>query len=395
MGLKTFWVKTKLKNDLMRCFRDGKIVKTVKRGDKSVDFFPQIHDVFVDEERKAIRFVFTLKSGMNPELLTKNEWVFKQVFGENIELSGKIKKFTLWVYSKGMPDNVKYVFQDIEKSLEGLFMPLVIGYDRRNVLRVLDLKEIHHALLTGSTGSGKSSLFRAILVSIMLFKSPQDVQFLLIDMKNSEFGIYRGVAHVNEVLMDQESVLNSLKQVEKEMYRRSRLLDSEDVEHVSELKQKLPVIMVVIDEIIALVDHKKIMKILTNLSCLGRSAGVHIIGAMQSGRAKDIGGQFLNNMNCRISGKQGDSTNAKVAGFKTAQHIDVPGRMVLSLDGIETHVQVPFMDKQRAKKWLQPFKSKVILDSNSDIQVSESCMLEEIKEQLVNEFILEGTEDDE
>ncbi|PFW72151.1 hypothetical protein COL23_25715 [Priestia aryabhattai] len=395
MGLKTFWVKAKLKSDLMRCFRDGKIVKTVKRGDQNVDFFPQIHDVFVDEEKKAVRFVFTLKSGMDPELLTKREWVFRQVFGENIELSGKTKKFTLWVYSKGMPDNVKYVFEDIQPHLEELFMPLVIGYDRRNNLICLDLKEIHHAILTGSTGSGKSSLFRAILVSIMLYKSPQDVQFLLIDMKNSEFGIYRGGAHVKEVLMDQESVLKALQQVEAEMHRRSKLLDSEDVEHVADLEKKLPVIMVVIDEIIALVDNKKIMKILTNLSCLGRSAGVHIIGAMQSGRAKDVGGQFLNNMNCRISGKQSDATNAKVAGFTTAKNISTPGRMVLSLDGVETHVQVPFMDKQRAKKLLQPFKGKVIQDPNSDIQVSQSCMLEEIKEHIINEFTLEGMEEDE
>lgn len=356
LKLKQYYAKMKAKGHLMKCFKNAEIVKEIKRGDKTFNQYPRIHDVTYHEEVDAIQYIFTLPNGVNPKLILEQEWAFKQWFGENIEISGKYKKFTLWVYGKGMPDKVIYKFSEIEPHMKGKFTPIVVGVDRRNILNVLDLKELHHILLTGSTGSGKSSLFRAMIVSLILHKSPEEIQFVLGDLKQSEFGVYRNLPHVKSLHMNKESLLKELKKVETEMKRRGKLLDTHDVEHVSELKEKLPIIMVIIDELITLTDDKKIMKILTDISCLGRSAAIHIIGAMQRGDAKNLGGQFLNNMNCRISGKQADSTNAKVSGLKTTVDINTPGRMALSINGEEKHVQVPFMSKQKAKELLAPHK---------------------------------------
>ena len=370
----------------MKCFKDGAIVKTVKHDGHTNLYYPRIHDIFIDHEKEAVRFTFTLKNGMNPELVTKNFWVFKQTFGEHIEISGKYKEFTLWAYSKGMPTSISYQFDEIEGKMKDKVVPLVLGYDQRGELLVLCLKELHHVLLTGSTGSGKSTLFRSMITSLILHKRPEEIQLVMADFKKSEFGIYRHLPHVKRVHMEPTTFLVELLNIQKEMKRRGDLLDQYDLDHVSELEEKLPIIMIVIDELFELTDNKAIMNILTKISALGRSAQIHILAAMQSGRAADLGGQFLNNMNCRISGKQADQTNAKVAGLSTTKDISVPGRMALSIHGEESQVQVPYINKQKAKKLLEPFKIKKVEDPNAFVEIEESSILED----KVNEFIIGG-----
>ncbi|MED3972238.1 hypothetical protein COM86_12780 [Priestia megaterium] len=368
--LQTKWHKMKWRGKLMKCFKDGGIVKTVKHGSHRNEYYPTIHNIDIDLKKKNYRFVFTLKNGMNPELVFNNIWLFKQAFGENIEVSGKYKKFILSVYSKGMPTKVNYDFKKIEPCMEKALVPIVTGYDNQNVLNVLDLKELHHIMLTGSTGAGKSSLFRSMICSLIFNKTPEEIQFIMSDLKNSEFGIFRNIPHVKCIHMEQKPLLAELRAIETEMKRRSKLLDQYDVEHVSELEEKLPIIMIVIDEVFLLTDNDKIMKILTNISCLGRSASIHLILAMQRSAAKELGGQLLNNMNGRISGKQSNEVNAKIAGLKSSKDITVAGRMALSINGEERLIQVPFLNKKEAKKLLEPYKIELVPDENNDIEVA-------------------------
>jgi DNA segregation ATPase FtsK/SpoIIIE, S-DNA-T family len=385
--LAIFFAKKKMKETLIQCFKDAQIGKSIKGRERTYMQYPRIHDVFIDMDKDAVRFVFTLPNGVDPELVTKKSWVFKQVFGENIEIKGSIKKFTLWAYSKGMPTKVNYHFNQIEPKMNDKIVPLVIGYDRRNELMVLCLKELHHVLLTGSTGSGKSTLFRSMISSLILHKSPEEVQFIMADFKKSEFGIYRNLPHVRNVHMELSSFYNDLVFAYKEMKRRGELLDQYDVDHVSELDQKLPIIMIVIDEMYEMVEDPNIMNLLTKISCLGRSAQVHIIGAMQRGDAASLGGMFLSNMNCRISGKQTNSTNAKISGLKTSKDIHVAGRMAISLFGEEQHVQVPYLTKQQAKSLLAPLKTVPPIDPIDIDKLNDEAI-----DKWVNEFTFEEEE---
>ncbi|MGE1103679.1 hypothetical protein [Peribacillus simplex] len=184
--------------------------------------------------------------------------------------------------------------------------------------------------------------------------------------------------------MDAMSLLPPLQMIEKEMVRRGKLLDAMDVESIYELEVKLPTIVVCIDEVILLKDKPKIMKIIESISCIGRSNGVHLMLSMQRGDAKSLGGQMKNNLTFRISGKQSDETNAKISGLKQSVDLDSPGRMILSTQGKERVIQVPYMDKKKAKGLLDPLKVK-----------QEKPELQDVTDRKVNEFSLDEVFDSE
>lgn len=377
--------KMKLRGSLMRAFKLGGIYKQTTTQSKTYTRYPKIHEVHIDEENNAVRFTFTLPDGANPDLVLKQEWVFKQCFGNNIEIDGKVKKFILWCYSKEMEKDIPFEFKKIQSHLKGKIIPIMCGVDRSGKMNVKDMAEEHHMLLTGTTGSGKSSLIRGILTSLILHKSPDEIQFLLGDLKFSEFGIYKRLPHVMGVYMDAKSLLPPLQIIEKEMVRRGKLLDKYDVESIYELKDRLPTIIVCIDEVILLKGKTKHMEILEKISCVGRSNGVYLLLSMQRGDAKSLGGQLKNNLTFRISGKQSDETNAKISGLKQSVELDTPGRMILSTKEGEIMIQVPYMNKKKAKELLDPLKRK------QDDQVE----LEDITERKVNEFSLDEVFDSE
>ncbi|TDL92121.1 hypothetical protein E2R55_03385 [Vibrio vulnificus] len=382
--MKLWRAKMKLRGSLMRAFKLGGIHNQTTTQSKTYTRYPKIHEVHIDEENDAVRFTFTLPDGANPDLVLKQEWVFKQCFGNNIEIDGKVKKFILWCYSKDMEKDIPYEFEKIQSHLKGKIIPIMCGVDRSGKMNVKDMAEEHHMLLTGTTGSGKSSLIRGILTSLILHKSPNDIQFLLGDLKFSEFGIYKRLPHVMGVYMDAKSLLPPLQIIEKEMVRRGKLLDAMDVESIYELEVKLPTIVVCIDEVILLKDKPKIMKIIESISCIGRSNGVYLMLSMQRGDAKSLGGQLKNNLTFRISGKQSDETNAKISGLKQSVDLDTAGRMILSTQGKERVIQVPYMDKKKAKGLLDPLKV-----------TQEKPELEDVADGKVNEFSLDEVFDSE
>lgn len=372
-----YFAKMKLRGKLMRAFKLGSIHKQTKTESKTYTRYPTIHDVHIDNEREAVRFTFTLPDGTNPDLVLNQEWVFKQCFGKNIELEGKVKKFVLWCYANDMPENVKYSYEEIEHRLNKKRIPILCGVDRSNYMNVLDMAEEHHMLLTGTTGSGKSSLIRGILTSLILNKSPDDIKFLLGDLKFSEFGIYKRLPHVMGVCMDATTLLPALQLIEKEMIRRGRILDKMDVESIFELKEKLPVIMVCIDEVILLKDNRKIMTIIERISCIGRSNGIYLLLSMQRGDAKSLGGQLKNNLTFRMSGKQSDEINAKISGLKKSADLQTAGRMILQTKDGEKEIQVPYMDKKKAKELLEPLRLPPLTDKEA-IEVQETSKNDDI-----------------
>ena len=157
----------------------------------------------------------------------------------------------------------------------------------------VELSRAPHILLGGRSGSGKSCFLNSLLVSLMARYLPQEVKFVLIDLKRVEFSAYNQLPYLigRKVFQDTEESFLALESTREELERRFQLFEELSVRNLSEYTEKakemdlprLPHLLVVIDEIadMMLVDKKRATDVLVSLLSRSRAAGIHIIVSTQ------------------------------------------------------------------------------------------------------------------
>lgn len=348
--------KIRLRKQALDTFRHADIRLSFTYDGKKRYKYPKIHDINWNNER--VRITFTLPNGVDPTLVKKNEWVFKQHFGEHIELDGKVKKFILKAYYDGLPDLVEYDYEEFLPYFENMTLPIINGKDLNGKVLAYDMNDSPHLLITGETGSGKSSLLRSIITTLIQYKKPDDLRFLLGDLKRAEFGIYRNVEHVDQVCISEKTLLPALMKIKAEMDRRGDILDQHDeINHIKDLPMKLPYILVVIDEVALLKKNKAIMNIIEEISAIGRSLGIQLLLSMQRADHKLMEGALKNNLTVRISGRQSNDNNSRIAGVPNAHEIDITekGRMIIMLEK-PIQFKAPLLELKEVNEILKPYK---------------------------------------
>ncbi|HWF17141.1 MAG TPA: DNA translocase FtsK 4TM domain-containing protein [Acidimicrobiales bacterium] len=132
--------------------------------------------------------------------------------------------------------------RDILDSKEGKAAahPLEVAMGRDIAGRAVmeNLAEMPHILISGSTGSGKSSCMNSIITSILMRDTPDRVKLILIDPKRVELGQYDGLPHLlNPVVVDPKQAANALAWAVKEMERRYGLLAQHGVRDITGYNQ--------------------------------------------------------------------------------------------------------------------------------------------------------------
>lgn len=140
-----------------------------------------------------------------------------------------------------------------------------------------------HALVAGTTGSGKSELLRTLVLGAAWWGSPLQVQFVLVDFKGgAAFDACSELPHVVGVVTDLDADLGRrvLAGLQAELLRREKFLRHAGVTDVTQTP--LPRLIVVIDEVAALVqEFPEVMAALIALAQRGRSLGMHLVLATQ------------------------------------------------------------------------------------------------------------------
>lgn len=204
---------------------------------------------------------------------------------------------------------------------------LAIGLDG---LVSLDL--VHdgpHAVVGGTTGSGKSELLIAWVVALAASRSPADVTFLLVDFKGgSAFAPLERLPHTVGIVTDLDATgaARALDSLRAEVEFREHLLLREGVRSIDETAE-LPRLVIVVDEYAAMVgEHPEMHILFSDLAARGRSLGIHLVLCTQrpTGVVRD---GVLANIDLRVSLRVNNpSDSSAVLGTDAAAAIPAAAR---------------------------------------------------------------------
>lgn len=349
--------KSTQNSKLRKAFLNGELY--LKRKDEKVKIKPNIIKTKITDDKMT--FVFSIPKGVDPETFIKKSYVFKQHFNDYIDLKVESKRGILNVYPRGLPTEFSYHYQESKHNL-----PIVCGKNLEGELYAFDLVKFPHILIAGETGSGKSSAVRSILTTLIQAKKPHELELHLGDLKRSEFHLFKKVEHVKGVYHSAADLNIPLLKIKKEMMKRGDLLDEAEVTHIEELPQKLPYIIVCIDEVRQLKKETDIMELLEEISSIGRALGVFLILSMQRPDAEILDGKLKANLTVRMGFKAQDSINAKIIGTPGAEKLETPGRMLLRVNSDLHQIQAPWLDTDKAKKILEPYRKSNVVPMRKD-----------------------------
>jgi S-DNA-T family DNA segregation ATPase FtsK/SpoIIIE len=186
-----------------------------------------------------------------------------------------------------------------------------------------DLAAMPHLLVAGTTGAGKSGCMNAILSSILLGATPDEVRMLLIDPKKVELSSYESVPHLlTPVVTNMKKASNALGNVISQMEERYAAMEIAGVRTLPDFnrlllsrgQQPLPYILIVIDELADLVMTSKsdVEDAVIRLAQKGRAAGFHMVLATQRPSVDVITGMIKSNVPSRIAFAVSSQTDSRV-----------------------------------------------------------------------------------
>ena len=359
--MKGWLKKKKYKYQLEEVFKKAKLYdEHMTRGGK-VPIYPTIHDVY--EGKESVRYTFTLPNGVDPAQIHKKWFCFQQILGENLMMEGTIKKFVLHVFhSNASLQPYDYSYKQWQPLLKPYRLPVVVGRDQFGNAIVYDMVDSNtpHLLIAGETGSGKSSMVRVILATLIQHMSPEHLHLYLGDLKNSEFHFLRRVKHVKYVCMEEHEMTSMLSKLWKEVLHRRKLMEEYERGHIDEYNQitkdkPLPYIFIAIDEVAMLQDEKECVTIIEKISAVGRSLGIFLMLSMQRPDAKILDGKLKLNLTVRMGFKCADLINSNIVGTPGSENLSQSGQMILKLDGLKK-VQAPFLALDQAKEIIEPYR---------------------------------------
>ncbi|PEU86131.1 cell division protein FtsK [Bacillus cereus] len=362
MGIIKEWLhKQSLKNQLIEVFgKAGLYVDHQTRGGK-VPVYPKIHAISSTQE--SVRYIFTIPNGLDPKTIEKKWFCFQQILGRNVAIEGDIKKFVLNVFhSDAGLKQYNYSYKQWQPLLKKHRLPVVVGRDQFGNMIVYDMVEANtpHLLIAGETGSGKSSMVRVVLSTLIQSMSPDKLHLYLGDLKNSEFHFLRRVKHVKEVCMEEIEMKIMLQKVWKEIRERRKLMEEYEVDHIDEYNKmnpdnQKPYILLAIDEVAMLQDEKECMSTIEKISAVGRALGVFLMLSMQRPDAKVLDGKLKLNMTVRMGFKCDSTINSNIMGTPGSEHLEQSGQMILKLNGLKK-VQAPYLELSKAKRIVEPYR---------------------------------------
>ena len=208
-------------------------------------------------------------------------------------------------------------------------LKFALGQDVAGHPQVADLPSMPHVLIAGTTGSGKSVCVNAILTSMLLHNTPDDLRLVLVDPKRVELTGYNGIPHLlAPVVVETERVVGALQWMTREMDKRYHEFAKIGARNITDYNarmkmqggKKLPFLVIVIDELadLMMIAPDDTERTITRLAQLARATGIHMILATQRPSVDVVTGLIKANFPARIA-------FAVASGVDSRVILDQPG----------------------------------------------------------------------
>ncbi len=240
-----------------------------------------------------------------------------------------------------------------------------------------------HAVVGGTTGSGKSELLLAWVAAIAAGRPTTEVAFLLVDFKGgAAFAPLAALAHCVGVMtdLDESGSRRAIESMRAELRRRERLLAAQGARAIDEA-EGLPRLVIVVDEFAAMLQElPDLHRLFVDLAARGRSLGVHLVLCTQR-PAEAVRDALLANCGIRISLRVTGEHDA-IAITGTAEAAAIPlearGRCVVRVSGGATRtaqaaiaspahlarvVAAAARQPRPERPWCEPLPARLPLDA--------------------------------
>ena len=290
-------------------------------------------------------------------------------------------------------------------------LEVAMGRDIAGRAVMANLAEMPHILISGATGSGKSSCMNSIITSILMRDTPDKVKLILVDPKRVELGQYDGLPHLlNPVVVDPKKAANALAWAVKEMERRYDLLaengvrditgynqlvaegliapaaasdrrrardvaaralgenhpaveDEADVDDAPEPPQTLPFILVVVDELndLMMVAARDVEDSIVRIAQMARAVGIHLVIATQRPSVDVITGVIKANIPSRMAFSVSSLADSRVILDQPgAERLIGKGDMLLltASSNIPRRLQAPWVSEEEVREVVRHWQAQ-------------------------------------
>ncbi len=225
---------------------------------------------------------------------------------------------------------IRRILEDPEVMAIPSRIAFALGRDVAGHARAADLAKMPHLLIAGATGSGKSVMVNALIASLLMRATPDEVRLILVDPKRVELADYNGIPHLMvPVITESDRAKAALKWAVAEMENRYRRFAGASARNITAYNEtrvdpedRLSYLVIIIDELADLMmrDGKTVEDPIVRLAQKARATGIHLVLATQRPSVNVVTGLIKANFPSRIA-------------FAMASQID--SRTILDAPGAE------------------------------------------------------------